>query len=97
MGVGQATDAGKMVIEEIELKISPDVKQKLESRGIRDEEVSKAIHNAEEKGEKLYLPGEKRYLAKLMVGEVTYYVEYSVAEPLYVVRTAYCHQSKIEA
>ena len=81
--------------EAIKLQISDEVREVLESRGIRDEDVRKVIHNAEQQGEKLYR--EDRYLAKLGVEEATFYVEYSIAgEGTYVVHTAFSHRAKIE-
>ena len=80
---------------ETRLEISGEVREVLESRGIRDEDVMQVIQNAEEKGEKLYR--EDRYLTKHVIGEGTFYVEYSIAgEQTYVVHTAYSHRAKIE-
>lgn len=84
-----------MSAQEIRLQISDQVKELLESRGIRAEDVEKVIQNAEEKGEKLYR--EDRYLAKLEIEEATFYVEYSmVEEETYTVHTAYSHRAKME-
>ena len=79
----------------IKLQISGQVRELLESRGIRDEDVRKVVENAEEKEEKLYR--EDRYLAKLEVEEATFYVEYSVlGEQIYLVHTAYSHRAKVQ-
>ena len=46
-----------MSAHEKRLQISDEVKELLESRGIRADDVEKVIQNAEEKGEKLYKLG----------------------------------------
>ena len=81
--------------QEMNLQVSDQVKEILESRGIRDEDVEAVIQNAEEKGEKLYR--DDRYLAKLRIGETTFYVEYStVGQQTYLIHTSYSHSAKIE-
>jgi len=78
----------------VKLEIGGDVREVLESRGIREEDVAAVIQKAEETGEKLYR--EDRFLAKLEIGEATYYAEYSTAgEGTYVVHTAYSHRARI--
>ena len=90
-----------MSAQEIKLQISNEVRELLESRGIRTEDVEKVIQNGEEKGEKLYR--EDRYLAKLRIGGATseegatFYVEYSiVGQETYLIHTAYSHKAKAE-
>ena len=86
-----------MSYETVELRQSEEVKGALESRHILDEEIKMVIHNAETKGDKLYQPGEDRYLAKMKISNVTFYVEYSIAEDkAYVVHTAYCHKAELK-
>lgn len=82
--------------EKVKLQKSAEVTELLESRHILDDEVKMVIDNAESTGEKLYQPGRDRFLAKKEINEVTYYVEYSVAEEnTYVVYTAYSHRTKL--
>jgi len=80
------------------IEISSEVKSILESRGIRAEDVSQVIEHAEGTGEKIYrkeVPN--RYLAKLRINEVTFYVDYSIAGgDTYIVHTAYSHRTKME-
>jgi len=81
--------------QEIRLQISDQVKELLETRGIRDEDIEKVIGTAEEKGEKLYR--EDKYLAKLKIEERTFYVEYSIVEEgTCTIHTAYSHVSTME-
>ena len=83
--------------EAIRLEKSEEITEILKSRHILDDEIRMVIHNAESKGEKLYQPGEARFLAKLRIADVTFYVEYSiVAENSYLVHTAYSHRAVLE-
>lgn len=83
--------------EHIRLEKNEEVAEILRSRHILDDEVRMVIHNAESKGEKLYCPGEARFLAKLRIGDVTFYVEYSIiAENTYRVHSGYCHRAVLE-
>ena len=85
-----------MTWEEIKLQVSNETKQLLEERHILEDEVRQVIHHAETEGEKLYLPDENRYLAKLKIGKATFYVEYSVEDGNYTVRSVYAHKAEIK-
>lgn len=82
--------------EEIELQKSGEVSELLESRHILDEELKIVIHNAEATGEKLSQQGTNRFLAKLRIGEATFYVEYSATEreKTFEIHTAYSHKAE---
>mgnify|MGYP001137170087 CR=1 FL=1 len=81
--------------EALQLQKSEEVNEVLESRHILDEEIKMIIYNAEMTGEKLYQPDSDRFLAKMVLANVTTYVEYSVAgEETYTVHTAYSHRAK---
>ena len=83
--------------EAIKLKKREEVSEILESRHILDDEVRMVIHNAESRGEKLYQPETERFLAKLKIADVTFYVEYLLAgEKTYIVHTAYSHRAELE-
>lgn len=84
-----------MSYEEIKLQKGDGVAALLEQRHILDEEVKQVIHHGETTGDKLYQAEGNRYLAKLRLGEVTFYVEYSPADGAYLVHTAYFHRSEI--
>lgn len=85
-----------MTWEEIKLQVDEKGKQLMEERHISEDEVKQVIHHAETEGEKLYLPDENRYLAKLKMGEATFYVEYSVEDGNHIVRSAYVHKAEIK-
>ena len=81
----------------IELQKSDQVVELLESRNILDDEIQMVIHNAENTGEKLYQTENDRLLAKLRIGEVTFYAVYSPVEgKTYTVHTAYSHRTALE-
>jgi len=82
--------------EATKLQVSSEVKQLLEKRHILDDEVRQVIHHAETEGEKLYLPDKNRYLAKLRIGKATFYVEYSIEQGSYIVRSVYAHKAEMK-
>jgi glutamate synthase (NADPH/NADH) small chain len=81
----------------MEIEISNEVKDLIEKRGVREEDIREVIQYAETTGEKLYQPGTNRYLAKLRISEATFYVEYQYfgESGKYVVDTSYLHKSEI--
>ena len=84
-------------LEAIELQKSDEVTKKLEERHILDDEIKMVINNAESLGEKLYLQDSDIYLARLRLGNATFYVEYSAAgEKCYTVHTAYSHRTELK-
>ena len=82
--------------EEIKLEVSGEVKQLLEDRHILEDEVKQVIHHAETESDKLYQPDVNRYLAKIRIGQATFYAEYSIDEDKYLVRSAYAHKSELK-
>jgi glutamate synthase (NADPH/NADH) small chain len=83
--------------ENIKLQKDDKVRETLQSRHILDEEIKMVISNAETTGEKLYQPDTGKFLAKLKIGDVTFYVEYSAFEEnTYVIHTAYSHRAVLE-
>ncbi len=85
-----------MTWEEIKLQVSSEVKQLLEERHILEDEVRQVIHHAETGDDKLYLPDENRYLAKLRIGKATFYVEYAIEQGSYIVGSAYAHKAEMK-
>ena len=80
---------------EIQLIKSDAVASLMEERHILDDDVKLVINNAEATGEKLYQPEANRYLAKMTLPNITFYVEYSISNGGYEVHTTYSHRSKI--
>ncbi|MFH1625391.1 MAG: hypothetical protein ABID54_09600 [Pseudomonadota bacterium] len=82
--------------ETIELQVSDQVAELLESRKIMHDEIRMVIHNAETKGEKLYQQGSDDFLARLRIANVTFYVKYAAAGGgTYTVQTAYSHRTEL--
>ena len=71
------------------IETSGEVKELLEARGIREEEVKEVIQHSESSGEKLYQPEHTRYLGKLRISEASVYVEYYVEYGYQVRRILY--------
>lgn len=74
--------------EEINLKLSDEVKQQLAERHVAEDSVKQVIFNAETTSEKVFLSDTERYVAKMKVGEATVYVEYSTEDGAYRLHTA---------
>ena len=83
--------------EAINLEKSDEVKAVLEERGILDDDIKMVIHNAETTEEKMYRPDTGECLAKLLIGETLFHVQYlPINERNYKVVTAFWFKSKIE-
>lgn len=93
------SDANAKDYEKIELQKTEHAKEAMESIGISDNEVKMVIHHGETTGEKLYLEGEERFMAKIIIGEKTIYAEYSPVEgksAAYKIHTAYAFKPKFK-
>ena len=86
-----------MTLEEMQLEMSEEVSKLCEERAVSEEEIKQVIQHGETTEEKLYQPETDRYLAKLMMKEPTYYVDYSIKEGKYIVNAAYWHYSAFVA
>ena len=60
------------------LRMSGDIQRMMEERGIRDEDIRQVLAHAESSGEKLYVEGENRFLAKKTLENFTPNVEYTI-------------------
>lgn len=63
--------------ENLNLDITGEVSEILESRGILAEDLKLVIHNAETNGQKLYKPDTSECLAKMRIAETNFFVHYS--------------------
>lgn len=82
--------------QEVKLKMSDEVKQRLVDRHASEDEVRQVIHHAEETGDKACQPGANQYLAKLQIGSATFYCDYSIDEGAYLVRSVYAHKAEMK-
>jgi hypothetical protein len=82
---------------ELGIHMSHDTFKIMKSRLIRPDAVKEVIAHAEATGDKLYLPGKNRCLARMRRDSATIYVDYSV-EPAggYTIHTAYGHEVEIK-
>ena len=81
--------------EEVKLRLSDDVRQKLDERHVLEDEIKQVIYQAEESGEKLFRPDKDIYLSKQRIGNATFYVEYTAEDGGYTVNTAYGHKAEL--
>ena len=80
---------------EMKLQISDEIKKLLEERHILEDEIKQVIYYAESEGDKLYQPESNTFLAKLRIGNATFYTKYSVDGESYLVQSAYAHKSEL--
>ncbi len=83
--------------EALNLEKSDDVNAILEERGILDDDMKMVIHNAETTDEKMYKPDTGECLAKLLIGETLFHVQYTpVDDQNFKIHTPFWFKSKIE-
>ena len=83
--------------EAINLEKSDNVNAVLEERGILDDDIRMVIHNAETTEEKMFKPDTGECLAKLLIGETLFHVQYTPVDDLnFKIHTAFWFKSKIE-
>jgi len=83
--------------EAINLEKSDEVNAVLEERGILDDDIKMVIHNAETTEEKMYKPDTGECLAKLLIGETMFHVQYlPIDAQNYKILTAFWFKSTIE-
>lgn len=78
----------------VKFQKSDALAQIMEDRHILDDDIKKVIQHAEETGEKLYIPDQNRFLAKLEFPNAIIYADYGIADDSYNVNTTYYHRSK---
>jgi hypothetical protein len=81
--------------EKIELRMTDDVRKRIDGRRILENDVCRVIDHAEKSGKRLKNPETGRFLAYLQSGNVTFWVEYTPAEIGFTVHNAYCHRMNI--
>ncbi len=81
--------------QDVPLEISEEINKLLEMRHVLADEVKQVIFHAETTGEKLYQPGDNRYLGKLKIDKTTFYIEYAYGKGNFTVTSVYYHRSEI--
>lgn len=69
-----------MDFKTVPIKLSDEIKEVMENRGIREEDIREVLEYAETTGKKLYIDGEEHYLAKKRLNKFTPNVEYIIAD-----------------
>ena len=82
---------------ELGIHMSHNTFNTIKSRLIMPDALKEVIAHAEATGDKLYLPGKNRYLARMSHDLATIYVDYSVGPAGgYTVHTAYGYKVEIK-
>jgi Fe-S oxidoreductase len=81
--------------EKIELRMTDDVRKRIDGRRILENDIRMVIDHAEKSGKRLKNPEAGRFLAYLQSGNVTFWVEYTPEEIGFTVHNAYCHRMNI--
>ena len=78
------------------LKISKDLKEKLNKEYILESDLLKVIENCEQSGRKLYNPETESFTGYKTIGNMTYWVEYKLLQDDRIeLVNGYCHRMKI--
>lgn len=75
----------------VSLKLTDEMQEIMEDRGIREDDIREVLEYAESTGKKLYVEGEERYLAKKKIGNVTFNVEYAPTSDGVEILNLYSH------
>ena len=78
--------------DQIKIEKTDAIRDLMEERHILDEDLIPVIQHAEKTGEKLYQTDTNRFLSKLRIKNVYFYVEYSIIEGGFRIHTAYTHR-----
>lgn len=63
---------------DLNIKISEEIAELMEERGVNEADVREVIEYAESTGKKLYVEGEEHFLARKRMGKFSAYVEYTM-------------------
>lgn len=75
--------------------VSNEVKDLMKNRWILLQDVEEVIENAEASKEKFTNPENGHWLARKILPNVTYWVEYEKKEESYIVYNAYSHRMEV--
>jgi hypothetical protein len=80
----------------LNLKISPQVRQKLSNEMILETEIEAVIEHCENSGKKLIDPSTGHFIGHLKIGNMTYWAEYFPVENGFELLNAYSHRMSID-
>jgi Fe-S oxidoreductase len=86
----------KQMENKIKLYISPELKQKLNDEMILKTDIEKVVGHCEASGRKIVDADSNSFAGHLMIGNMTYWVEYRNKDDGYELLNAYSHRMKIE-
>jgi len=75
------------------ITISSEVQAVLDSRGLKADDIKKVIENAEKSKDKI--DNGKKFIAKLVIGDLTVYADYCKKGDDFIVNSGYAHKMKI--
>jgi Ni,Fe-hydrogenase I large subunit len=75
------------------ITISKEVQTVLDGRGLKADDIKKVIENAEKNNDKIY--NGKKFIAKLVIGDITVYADYCKSGDDITVNSGYSHKMKI--
>ena len=79
----------------MQLIISPEVSELLEHRMILEEDLQQVLHHSETTGEKIKDPKTGHFIARHRPVSVTYWVEYSCGDTVFIIHNAYSHRMEV--
>ena len=88
---------GKAVAEHenIVLRMTPDVRRRIDERRILEDDLRQVIDYAEQTGMRLLSKETGQYRAYCQIEYVTFWVDYTPGDDGFTVHNAYCHRMKI--
>lgn len=89
-------DVKEPMAHKIKLYISPELKQKLHDEMILETEVQTVVEYCESSGKKIVNMDNSSFTGHLVIGYMTYWVEYREAEGGFLLLNAYSHRMTIE-
>lgn len=79
----------------LDIVLSEEMKDIMEKRWILFQDVEQVVEKAEATGEKFSNPRNGHYLARMVIKNVTYWVEYEKEDQSYVIYDAYNHRMEV--
>lgn len=79
----------------LDIVLSDEIKDLMEKRWILLQDIEQVIEYAEAAGRKFVNPQNGHYLAKKVLSNVTYWVEYEKKEDKYIVHNTYSHRMEV--
>jgi len=80
----------------IKLDVSPELKQKLHDEMILETDIEAVVEYCESSGKKIFNPDTGSFFGHLLIGRMTYWVEYRQVDGGFKLLNAYSHRMKIE-